>query len=265
MTSGLHTSVVGDGERTVFVLHGILGSGRNWRSICRALATRRPEFRFVLVDLRNHGESSPAAPPHTLESCAQDLIGLGSPEVVIGHSFGGKVALTLAKSQPPDLDRVVVLDAEPGRVEGAAGAGVLSVISALRRVALPAQSRDSVRAALASHGLSAPIVAWLATSLRRTTDGWTWKYDLDAVDAMIADYFETNLWPWLSKGRNGPKIDLVRALQSDSWTASALAQFDRLPPASRVRLHELENAGHWLHIDNPAGLVELVVRIVESD
>ena len=46
-----------DPTATAFVLHGILGSRRNWRGFVRKLAPRLPDWRFVLVDLRNHGDS----------------------------------------------------------------------------------------------------------------------------------------------------------------------------------------------------------------
>ncbi len=55
-------------ERTLFILHGLLGSGRNWRSWARRLldgaAAAAPAeggggpWRALLVDLRCHGSSA---------------------------------------------------------------------------------------------------------------------------------------------------------------------------------------------------------------
>lgn len=64
------------------------------------------EWRMVLVDLRNHGKSAEIGllPPHNLENAAKDLANLVKaegwdwPDVVIGHSMGGKVALQFAQS-----------------------------------------------------------------------------------------------------------------------------------------------------------------------
>ncbi|KAJ0027485.1 hypothetical protein Pint_36061 [Pistacia integerrima] len=98
---------------TAFILHGLLGSGRNWRSFSRNLAatlsTTSPssEWRMVLVDLRNHGQSvdiEGLAPPHNMANAANDLANLVKakgwvwPDVVIGHSLGGKVALHFTQS-----------------------------------------------------------------------------------------------------------------------------------------------------------------------
>jgi len=61
----------------MLVLHGILGSGGNWRSFARRVAEACPSWGFVLVDLRMHGLSQGAPPPHTVESAARDLVRLG--------------------------------------------------------------------------------------------------------------------------------------------------------------------------------------------
>lgn len=62
---------------------------------------------MVLVDLRNHGNSADIQgldPPHDLFNAAKDLANLVKyrgwdwPDVVIGHSLGGKVALQFAES-----------------------------------------------------------------------------------------------------------------------------------------------------------------------
>lgn len=63
-------------------------------------------WRIVLVDLRNHGKSAEIGlpPPHNLENAAKDLANLVKaegwdwPDVVMGHSIGGKVALQFVQS-----------------------------------------------------------------------------------------------------------------------------------------------------------------------
>ena len=87
----------GAARRTIVLLHGIYGRGRNWAAIARALVARRPEWAAALVDLRLHGASPAFNPPHTVAACADDLRDLiaradGWPapaDVVVGHSFGG--------------------------------------------------------------------------------------------------------------------------------------------------------------------------------
>ena len=64
-----------------------------------------PSWQVLLVDIRCHGGSAalPTPPgPHNVASSAQDILKLLSqlklfPEVLIGHSFGGKVVLSMGE------------------------------------------------------------------------------------------------------------------------------------------------------------------------
>ena len=84
---------------TMVVLHGILGSGQNFRTLGRRFARENPGSSVVLVDLRGHGESPAPPGAQTLPGCAADVAGLlrhlgvEAPEVVVGHSFSSKAVL----------------------------------------------------------------------------------------------------------------------------------------------------------------------------
>ena len=243
-----HTTL-GAGPRRAVVAHGILGSGRNWRSLIRKLAARSPEWTFSLVDLRNHGDSHGLAGPHDLAACARDVMDL-QPELVIGHSFGGKVALACLRDH--GLPELIVLDALPGPLTGTSQ--VDEVIAALRKVPVPLQQRNE----LGDHlPLSRSLVAWMSTNLRAGPDGLRWRFDLTAVEEMMADYARSDFWPLVE--RTDAPITFVRAGRSDRWNPEVLARFTELPPWSPVRLQTLPNAGHWLHVDDPDGLLDVLV------
>ena len=98
----------------VVCLHGLLGSGRNWVGVASALAAG---FEVVLPDLRNHG-ASPWSDEVGYPAMADDVaglldaLGLASARLV-GHSMGGKVAMTLALTAPERVERLVVVDIAP--------------------------------------------------------------------------------------------------------------------------------------------------------
>ena len=103
----------GEGPPAV-ILHGLFGSGRNWRGIAQALSAR---YRVYCVDLRNHGASPWAATMSYPEMAADvrmliETEGLDRP-VVIGHSMGGKTAMALALESPATVGRLVVVDIAP--------------------------------------------------------------------------------------------------------------------------------------------------------
>ncbi|KAK9270633.1 hypothetical protein L1049_026215 [Liquidambar formosana] len=89
---------------TAVLLHGILGCRKNWGTFARRLAQEFPTWQFLLVDLRCHGESASIKKrgPHTVASAALDVLKLVAklritPRVLVGHSFGGKVVLSMVE------------------------------------------------------------------------------------------------------------------------------------------------------------------------
>ena len=245
-------------SRTAFVLHGILGNGRNWLSVARRLAKAAPSWRFILVDLRCHGDSLGFLPPHTVAACACDLAELAAhleeePQVILAHSFGGKVALLYARDYAASLERVWLLDAPAGPSTGGVGE-VERVIAALGQIPQPVPSRQAVQEAVQSVGLSLSLAKWMTTNLRKTEGGFVWAFDLPAVRDLLADYRELDLWSVLEHPP-GVAIDVVKGAKSDRFDG---LDSDRIR-ASAATLHILEDAGHWLHADNPSGLHALLL------
>ncbi|WP_324194262.1 alpha/beta fold hydrolase [Nocardia blacklockiae] len=107
--SDLHVHRYGPADGPlVLALHGLTGHGRRWE----ALATGHlPDVRVIAPDLRGHGRST-ALPPWTFEAVVDDVAPLvdGTPAVVVGHSFGGAVAIHLAHRHPELVRKLVLLD-----------------------------------------------------------------------------------------------------------------------------------------------------------
>ena len=261
-------SLVGEPSATklALLLHGALGSGNNLRSLASKLSKLRPEYRFCLVDLRHHGASQGAPAPNTLEACARDLATLieqlgQEPQVLAGHSFGGKTSLMFAQLFPGRARQVWVLDSNPGSQEPSEDNEVMRVIRSVRATTTPAAERASVIAELMAQGLSSGTANWLATNLERTADGFVWRFNLDAINELMLDYFRVDLWPVLESGPTDSDFRVVVAERSDRWAPENRARLEALVAKSdRAKLHVVPNAGHWLHVDNPAFLLELMAQ-----
>jgi lipase len=94
----------------VLALHGVTGHAKRWWVLAAAL----PELRLVCVDLRGHGHS-PWVPPWSLEQHVSDALAVLDElalarVVVFGHSFGGAIAVHLARAAPERVRRLVLLD-----------------------------------------------------------------------------------------------------------------------------------------------------------
>lgn len=247
------------------MLHGILGSGQNLRAVARRLCADRPDWGFILPDLRNHGESHGFLAPHSLAACADDLDSLSdslglTPKLAIGHSFGGKLALVWgerSEAQGRPVDGIWALDVPPGRPDDtlAARSEVVRVVTTLRSLPLPFPRRASVVSALTERGFSPDIATWMTTNLRLGEGGFVWRFDLDGIVAMLHAYAETDSWPWLESPLRRARVDVVRAGRSERWSPAELTRFS----TENLHLHVLENAGHWVHVDDPDGVHRLLV------
>ncbi len=255
-----------------FLTHGIYGSGGNWRTIARQVTSRRPEWGFVLVDLRQHGRSEPGPPPHTVDACADDLAALaqelaaaGQPiSVAVGHSFGGKVVLALRPRLRPA--QTWVLDSAPGarpHAWEAADNSVRDVWASMRALDRDWPSREAFVAAMVGRGHPPALAQWVAMNLAPAagaagaTGALRLRLELDAVRALLLDYYARDAWPELSDPGLPGEVHVVLAARSSAVAADERARLAALPPPVPVHVHVVD-AGHWLHVDAPAAVVDLL-------
>lgn len=260
----LHHEVIGHSPAAgwLYVLHGVFGAGRNWGTVARSLRRVRPDWGVVLVDLREHGDSRGFPPPHTVSAAARDLADLAAatglpPRALLGHSFGGKVALSRAAAGLAGLEQVWVIDSTP---EAAPPAGsAWRMLQAVKRLPDRFASRELLIRALEADGFDPAVAQWMATNLERADGGFRWRFDVDAVESLIRDFFATDLWPVVEAPPASIEIRFVKAAASTVLSAEAVGRIHDASQRGRVRLDELPG-GHWLNADNPEGLVELLQR-----
>lgn len=269
MTALVH-EVEGDGARLVCFVHGILGSRRNWLSFARRFVRAHPDHRFVVVDLRAHGDSPRGDPPHTLTSCAHDLaetfaqVG-DEPSLLIGHSFGGKVALAYARDHGAALDDVVLVDSPPTTTDARRGRKEIErVLAVLGEIALPIADRGALVDALLSRGLSEPIARWMTTNVRPTEGGLTWRFDMSIARTLVDDYGATSFVPFLLAHEGAPRFTLVKGGRSDRFTPEDDAVLSDLEARRKLTVHVVPEAGHWLHTDDPDALARILDDVVTS-
>ncbi|XP_077231602.1 alpha/beta-Hydrolases superfamily protein isoform X2 [Tasmannia lanceolata] len=267
---------------TAVLLHGILGGRKNWGSFARRLAQEFPMWQFLLVDLRCHGDSAliKKTPPHSVASAALDVLKLVAqlrvtPRVLLGHSFGGKVALSMVEQAAKPLPRPVrvwVLDATPGKVRpgGDGEDHPAELIAFLSTMPKQVSSKREVVDALVREGFSKDVAQWVVTNLRQSgppgssSANFSWVFDLKGIAEMYKSYEDTNLWKIVEDVPSGVHVNFLKAERSlHRW---ALADLQRIHAAEEqaadegggVEMHVLEDAGHWVHADNPDGLFRLI-------
>lgn len=251
-------------SRWLYMLHGIYGAGRNWGMVARPLVERRPDWGVMLVDLRQHGASQGFEPPHTLEAAARDvaeLVGSAAPaSAVLGHSFGGKVALEYAAMEPPGLAQVWVIDSTPHASAPAGSAWTM--LEAVRSLPGVFETRAEAVGLLVSRGVAQPVAQWMSTNLEHGNGRYHWRIDLDDMEALLRDFFAADLWHVVETPPGKVAVHVVRATESSVLSPDALERIASI--GGRTRLHEVEG-GHWLNADNPDALVALLSDTLPGD
>lgn len=273
---------------TAVVIHGLLGMGKNWRTWSRRFAsaaaelTNRP-WRMVLVDQRCHGNSSHVAdlrPPHTIGASATDIaqlfrskFGGHAPAMVIGHSLGGKVALEYVRQRACGLNmprQVWSLDTNPGRLTSDLG-DVALVMESIGHLTGPMPSRQSMMTCLEGLGFDEDLRLWLGSNmvLDHRRGGLRWTFDLEGAQQMYASFKHESYWSDLASPPPNVTINILRAAGSDRWSsdvkkelAEVESQFDRARDTGftgRLVSHVLPDSGHWVHVDNPDALLDMVL------
>lgn len=266
MAKQVHSSLVAGAEanRMLYVLHGIFGSGRNWASVIRRFVRAEPDWAARLVDLRQHGDSQGFEPPHTIAAAAADLSHIAEdaftgPAAILGHSFGGKVALQYAREYGSTLDQVWVIDSTPEArtPDGSAW----QMLELLRKLPREYQDRDDLIGQLTGFGLAMPLAQWMATNLEQHDDGrYRWRFDLDALEALLLDFFENDLWDVLEAPPGELQVHMVKARESSVLTHAAVERVETLARQNgRVFLHVIDG-GHWVNAENPEALLALMTR-----
>lgn len=250
----LHAVDLGTGAVPVVVLHGLFGSAQNFASLQKQMAA---SGRVIALDLRNHGHS-PHAPVGSYAELAEDVLETlrardALPCRLLGHSMGGKTAMAAALAAPDAVERLLVADIAPVAYPPAFRA----YAAAMRAMTLtPTLTRAEADAALAPVVPERGVRAFLLQNLRLGGGAMPgWRIGLDAIARslpVIEGWSDPpgHLYP-------GPTL-FLSGIRSDYILPAYRPAIRALFP--QARFLALNDAGHWLHADNPAGFLATVTR-----
>ena len=246
----LNYKTFGQGE-PLLILHGLFGTLDNWQTLGKQLADH---YTVYLIDQRNHGRS-PHVEDMNYPAMASDLKEFMEANWIygahiLGHSMGGKTAMQFAGQYPDMVEKLIVVDIAPRAYPG----GHEEIMEALRSVDLQAvDQRSEADEQLKSSIKNKSIRQFLLKNLSRTKQGdYAWKMNLDAIyehyEEILAAISGTTPF-------EGPAL-FIRGENSDYIQEEDREQIKALFPKAEIKT--VENAGHWVHAEQPERMLELV-------
>jgi esterase len=226
------------------ILHGQLGSSRNWTSLAKVLGEY---FNVYTLDLRNHGDSS-HHPQMDYLSLEEDLLRFADKHhipsmILVGHSLGGKTAMGFACHHSDYVERLAILDISP-KVYNPHHEDIFAGMSAVDLNRLT--SRQEADEILKEHIPNIGMRQFVLTNLVRTPeDKFEWQVNLEAL---IQNKNIVTLNPLKPKDRyEGPTL-FIRGEESSFMEDADEATIKQHFPHSSIA--NFPKVGHNVHIEN---------------
>ena len=240
----------GADKAPLVLLHGLLGSARNWQTAGGGLAEAEESAggrNVWALDLRNHGRS-PWSEVMSYEAMVADVLawldakGWGAVDLM-GHSMGGKVAMALACRHPERVRRLVVVDIAPRDYLSHGHRAEFAAMNELRLAGL--QSRGEAEMKMEGRVPDWGMRKFLTTNLERGEDGaWRWAVNLPVLTAALPEV-ERN--PLAEGERFGGPVLFIRGGKSRYVKDEDLPKIAEVFPGSRVET--IAAAGHNPHME----------------
>lgn len=230
------------------LIHGLFGSLDNLGVLARGLKDDR---RLIQLDVRNHGVSGRATEmdyPLMAQDILDTLDGLQVERFgVIGHSMGGKIAMTLAALAPERVAGMVVIDIAPVAYRTRHHDRIFTALRAVTAAGITRRSDAAMlmRETLAEEG----VIQFLLKSFHEGE----WRFNVPVIwecyDGLIG-WQPQPAWPHpvlFIRGELSPYL-------ADEYRDDLLAQFPQ------ARAHVIAGAGHWVHAEKPDAVLRAIRR-----
>jgi pimeloyl-ACP methyl ester carboxylesterase len=265
----LHVRVIGAGK-PLLLLHGFPDSSLGFRDLCEALAARG--FRAIAPDLRGYGLSDKpeGLEPYRSSAVLADLAALArwtgdQPVAVLGHDWGGTLSYCFASEHPELVSQLVVINAAHPSSYARALTRSLQLLRSwyilffqLRGIAEWAVTRRWIFRWM----MRRLVYKKAELSQARIDAAWRELLRPGAARAALSYYRAAVRWPiHCARAITAPTL----ILWGDKDPALDPRLLEDLPPLiTSVTVHHVEEAGHFLHWDEPERVVNEVASFLRQ-
>ncbi len=263
----LHYQIIGkDSPSKLVFLHGIMGQGRNWQSIAKKFSSHH---QCLIFDQRGHGQSFKPPSGFALTDYVEDLknllleLGWSSPVKLVGHSMGGRVALSFAHRYPQWVEKLVIVDIGPS----SDWSSMESILAKLYFVPVPFQSRQQARSFMENQFLTRfknpMVMEFFYSNLTEQEGQFSWVFDPKAIQQTLENSRYKDYWAEF-KSLSMPTL-LLRGDRSEDLKPDDFVQV--LKNNNHIEGIVIPGAGHWVHAEKPLetiAAIEGFFRIAET-
>ena len=247
--------------KPVIILHGLFGMSDNWMTIAKRLADNN--FRVIVPDLRNHGQS-PHAEEWDYKIMSHDVFELMENEkisrpVIIGHSMGAKVAMQMAAMHQEKISALVLVDMAP-KAYPIQHAKILAVLNEL--VKQGPFTRNKAEQLLFRRIHDAATVKFLLKNLYWKSDdkggiGLSFRFNLKVITQRIKSMGVEITFQAPVKL---PAL-IIRASNSEYVTNEDITTFKK--SFLKAKAVTIKDSGHWVHADKPEEFIEVILAFIK--
>ena len=247
----------GSANPPIVFLHGLLGSSRNWRSVCKDLEN---DFRTIAFDLPNHGQSmqqseSSVASMSEIVIKQIGLIGLEN-FFLCGHSLGGKVAMKMACDHSERINKLLVVDIAPRDYPADHHLPTLNALADLDLNGFI--KRKEVDEALAEKIPNWAFRQFLLTNLGSVEGRFKWIPNLDGLISSIKNLSSN---PLDQKDVFDGSSLFLRGGKSGYVRSEHFNEIKKYFPNAEIKT--LTEAGHDLHVEDRKSFVSIFRKFLE--
>jgi pimeloyl-ACP methyl ester carboxylesterase len=247
----LHFTDVGEGEVALVFLHYFGGSLNEWNKVIAELS---PQYRCIAIDLPGFG-NSPELKILSVSNCAEEVAQVISllalkQYVLIGHSMGGKIALSLAALQPSALTSLILIAPSPPTPE--------PIDDKEQTQLLNAYGDPFALQTLLNHVVAQPLA-------------------IDDMENAVADNMQVSYaaWNWwilhgsredISHQKSAVSVPvLIISGAMDPKFSSSFLKREMIKYFSSATFIEIPEAGHLIPIELPLTVANAIEKFIEKE
>ena len=237
---------------TLFIFHGLYGRGKNWQTFSKKF-TKKENYIVVTVDLRNHGGNN-FEEEISYILMMNDIIrlfnylGIDNTNL-LGHSMGGKLAMVIALLEPKYVNKVIIADISPIDYDNNDD----QIINSLLNINLNlVRNRNEADELLSNYIEEKFLRSFLLQNLELVDGKYKWSINLTAIKRSLN---ELRKFPTIKHiNKFDKEVLCIYGGNSEYVKVSHFKIFKKF--FSNIFFHEIKNANHFLHIENPLEFYE---------